>query len=108
MFSSISNFSLPFGIRLSRGDASSSIPLESVEIHDIEIRNEKRARALKHLLKLNHANHSILFNHNRFHNHMPHVRIQHVSSTFADFIYELDLRICLPIRIKSGAAQYNL
>jgi hypothetical protein len=28
---------------------------------------------LKHLLKLNHANHAILYNERKFHNHAPHV-----------------------------------
>ncbi|KAF2773247.1 hypothetical protein EJ03DRAFT_323753 [Teratosphaeria nubilosa] len=43
------------------------------EIHDIEERPERRARTLKHLLKANHINHSIIYNNLRFHNHTPHI-----------------------------------
>lgn len=50
-----------------------TIAIPSVEIHNVETATEKRARRLKHLLKLNHANHAILFHDLRFHNHMPHV-----------------------------------
>lgn len=44
-------------------------PVEAVEI---DTAHEKAARALKHLLKLNHANNAILWNERRFHNHAPH------------------------------------
>ena len=50
-----------------------SIDLPSVEIHDIETAAEKRSRTLKHLLKANHANYSIIYHDLRFHNHTPHV-----------------------------------
>lgn len=50
-----------------------AITLKSVEIYDVETRQEKRSRTLKHLIKLNHANHAILFHDLEFHNHMPHV-----------------------------------
>lgn len=49
------------------------INLPSVEIHDIETASDKPGRRLKHILKLNHAEHSILYNHLRFHNHSPHI-----------------------------------
>ncbi|ORY08868.1 hypothetical protein BCR34DRAFT_488202 [Clohesyomyces aquaticus] len=51
----------------------SKIDLPSVEIHDVETAAERRARALKHLLKANHANHSIIYHQLRFHNHAPHI-----------------------------------
>jgi hypothetical protein len=38
------------------------------------VSSDKRARRLKHLLKLNHATFSILYNRLRFHNHSPHVK----------------------------------
>ncbi|KAL4996433.1 hypothetical protein BDV10DRAFT_112739 [Aspergillus recurvatus] len=44
-------------------------PCETVEI---DTAHEKAARALKHLLKLNHANYAILWNERKFHNHAPH------------------------------------
>ncbi|KAJ5632903.1 hypothetical protein N7490_009242 [Penicillium lividum] len=48
------------------------IDIPPVKIHDIEA-PEKHARALKYLLKLNHANYAILYNHRKFHNHAPHL-----------------------------------
>lgn len=50
------------------------IDLSPVDTHVIENAQEKPARALKHLLKLNHANYAILYNERKFHNHAPHVR----------------------------------
>ncbi|KAI9831418.1 MAG: hypothetical protein M1826_003591 [Phylliscum demangeonii] len=49
------------------------IRLQSVEIHDIETSPEKRTRTLKHLLRANHVNHSLLYCHLQFHNHMSHI-----------------------------------
>ncbi|QSZ34150.1 hypothetical protein DSL72_005738 [Monilinia vaccinii-corymbosi] len=60
------------------GSSTRPINLPPVEIHDIETAPEKRPRTLKHLLKSNHINHSILYNHNRFHNHLPH----HLGSAY--------------------------
>lgn len=53
--------------------AHQAIPLEPVEVHNVETNPEKRPRTLKHLLKANHVNHSILYNSLRFHNHLPHL-----------------------------------
>ncbi|KAL2829758.1 hypothetical protein BDW59DRAFT_33871 [Aspergillus cavernicola] len=50
-------------------------PCETIEI---DTAHGKRARALKHLLKLNHANYAILYNERKFHNHAPHA----LSSAF--------------------------
>lgn len=50
-----------------------TIDLSPVKVHNIDYVQEKPARALKHLLKLNHANYAILYNHRKFHNHAPHV-----------------------------------
>ncbi|EEH21550.1 hypothetical protein PABG_03766 [Paracoccidioides brasiliensis Pb03] len=74
MFSQFS-FSMPSirGLFSSVTADSDSINLDPVEIHDIETNQQKSARALKHLLKLNHANFSILYHDDRFHNHMPHL-----------------------------------
>ncbi|KAL4897617.1 hypothetical protein BDV59DRAFT_168100 [Aspergillus ambiguus] len=49
------------------------LDLPSVKIYEIDTAHEKPARALKHLLKLNHANHAILWNERKFHNHVPHI-----------------------------------
>lgn len=53
--------------------SSQAILLPSVETHDIETAPEKRARALKHLIKGNHINHSLIYHNLEFHNHMPHI-----------------------------------
>ncbi|KKK12144.1 hypothetical protein ARAM_004577 [Aspergillus rambellii] len=47
--------------------------LPSCEIHEIDTAPGKSARALKHLLKLNHANYAVLWNERKFHNHAPHL-----------------------------------
>ncbi|KAJ6024966.1 hypothetical protein N7540_005763 [Penicillium herquei] len=49
------------------------ISLAPAKTHNIESSPEKPARTLKHLLKLNHANHAILYNSLKFHNHAPHL-----------------------------------
>lgn len=69
-----SSFSIPFSIPKFGFGTSGGINLPSVRIHDVETTSEKKARALKHLLKLNHVNHAVLHNDLRFHNHLPHVR----------------------------------
>lgn len=51
-----------------------AVDIPAVKVHEIESAQEKSARSLKHLLKLNHANYAILYNDRRFHNHAPHVR----------------------------------
>lgn len=73
MFSSLVPRSLPtFGF--GRGGSGEPIKIPPVEIHDVEVLSDKRGRRLKHLLRLNHATYSILYNRLRFHNHTPHVR----------------------------------
>ncbi|KAK5946813.1 hypothetical protein PMZ80_000957 [Knufia obscura] len=56
-----------------RTSTAGAIDIPSVEVHDVETSTDKRDRRLKHLLKLNHANFSILWNNLRFHNHTPHL-----------------------------------
>lgn len=74
MFSSFSSFSLPFSIpHILGGNPGSIIDIKSVDIHDVETKHEKRSRTLKHLLKLNHAKHAIVYHNLQFHNHMPHI-----------------------------------
>ncbi|KAK5078730.1 hypothetical protein LTS08_004064 [Lithohypha guttulata] len=72
MFSSFFSGGLP-KLSFNRASTASTVNVPSVEVHDVETSLEKRDRRLKHLLKLNHANFSILYNHNRFHNHTPHI-----------------------------------
>ncbi|KAF2013102.1 hypothetical protein BU24DRAFT_349713 [Aaosphaeria arxii CBS 175.79] len=69
-------FQLPtikFPFLRSWGENHVSIDLPSVPIHDVELAREKRARTLKHLIKANHANHSVIYHELRFHNHTPHI-----------------------------------
>jgi len=53
--------------------ASQSIDLPSVKLHDVETAPERRPRTLKHLLRANHVNHSLLYHNLQYHNHMPHL-----------------------------------
>ena len=52
---------------------SRSINIPAVKIDDIETSSDRRARTLKHLLKANHANYSIIYHNLNFHNHTPHI-----------------------------------
>ena len=65
--------SLPFGIFSSSKAAEQPIKLESVEIVDLEDGSEPAKRRLKHLIKANHAQHSILYHNLQYHNHMTHL-----------------------------------
>ena len=71
MFSSFSSFSNP--LKLVRSQPIAPIPLDPVPTYEVETIRSDAARTLKHLLKLNHAKQSILYNKGRFHNHLPHV-----------------------------------
>ncbi|KAF3067315.1 Oxidoreductase AflY [Daldinia childiae] len=50
-----------------------TIDIPPVEVHNVETAPEKRPRTLKHLLRANHVNHSILYHNLEFHNHLPHI-----------------------------------
>lgn len=71
-----STLSLPFRWGRSVFKISSrAIEIPSVDIHNVENGPEKRALTLKHLLKANHANYSIIYHNLQFDNHTPHVCI---------------------------------
>ncbi|RDL38477.1 Uncharacterized protein BP5553_02817 [Venustampulla echinocandica] len=59
--------------------AAQSIDLVPVETHDVETAPDKRPRTLKHLIRANHVNHSIIYHNLQYHNHMPHI----LSSAYA-------------------------
>lgn len=84
----------------------SGINIPKAEVHDVEERPEKRARTLKHLLKANHINHSIIYNHLRFHNHTPHILgSAYILGAEADeltYIYEEESRNLEPWRDSPG------
>ena len=50
-----------------------TIELRPVQVHNVETAPERRPRTLKHLLRANHANYSIIYHNLLFHNHMPHI-----------------------------------
>ncbi|KAK1758242.1 cell cycle checkpoint protein RAD17 [Echria macrotheca] len=50
-----------------------SINIPSVEVQDIEEATEKRPRTLRHLLRANHVNHSIIYHNLQFDNHTAHI-----------------------------------
>ncbi|RYP90877.1 hypothetical protein DL770_003015 [Monosporascus sp. CRB-9-2] len=49
------------------------IDIPPVEVHNVETAPDKRPRTLKHLLRANHVNHSIIYHDLQFDNHMPHI-----------------------------------
>ncbi|KAK1639233.1 hypothetical protein BDP81DRAFT_423748 [Colletotrichum phormii] len=58
---------------VSDGEKAQTINIPPVKVHDVETDHDRRARCLKHLLRANHVNHSIIYNNLRFDNHMAHV-----------------------------------
>jgi hypothetical protein len=79
---SLPKISVPSFLRLG-GGSHLKVDLPSVQVHDIETAAEKRPRTLKHLLKANHANYSIIYHDLRFHNHAPHVCCSNAMSPVA-------------------------
>lgn len=49
------------------------INIPAVEVHNVDTAPEKLPRTLKHLLRANHVNHSIIYHNLQFDNHMPHI-----------------------------------
>ncbi|KAM5355952.1 hypothetical protein ACJ41O_002598 [Fusarium nematophilum] len=58
---------------LGLGPNRRAIDVPPVEVHHIETDPDRRARCLKHLLKANHANYSIVYHNLQFDNHNPHI-----------------------------------
>lgn len=54
-------------------ESSKSIDIPPVEVQSIEANPEKAPRTLKHLLRANHVNHSIIYHNLQFDNHMAHI-----------------------------------
>ncbi|KAI1752535.1 cell cycle checkpoint protein RAD17 [Xylaria castorea] len=79
---------------INSNDESRSIDLPPVEVHNVETAPEKRPRTLKHLLRANHVNHSILYHNLQFDNHMPHALssayLLGASDTQLHKIYEVE------------------
>ncbi|KAH7329080.1 hypothetical protein B0I35DRAFT_473717 [Stachybotrys elegans] len=53
--------------------AREAVQIPSVEVHSIENSTDKRARCLKHLIKGNHANYSVVYHNLEYDNHNPHI-----------------------------------
>ncbi|KAG7292104.1 hypothetical protein NEMBOFW57_002137 [Staphylotrichum longicolle] len=53
-------------------EEAKAIDIPPVEVHNVEANPDKTPRTLKHLLKANHVNHSIIYHNLQFDNHMPH------------------------------------
>ncbi|KAL2814987.1 hypothetical protein BJX63DRAFT_391059 [Aspergillus granulosus] len=74
----------------------SLFPLPSLEIIEIDTAHSKQARALKHLLKLNHVNYAILWNGRKFHNHAPHSLCSYfllgANADQLNHLYEVELK----------------
>lgn len=66
------HFSLP---KFLSGAETRSIDLPSVQIQDLETGTDRRTTTLKHLIKANHANFSVLYHNLQFDNHMAHVGV---------------------------------
>lgn len=54
-------------------ESAKSIDIPPVEVQSVEADPDKRSRTLKHLLRANHVNHSIIYHNLQFDNHMPHI-----------------------------------
>ncbi|ODM15120.1 hypothetical protein SI65_09359 [Aspergillus cristatus] len=66
------------------------------KIYELENAPEKPTRALKYLIKLNHANHAILFHERKSHNHIPHLLSSAwVQGADADELHRLYETECL-------------
>jgi hypothetical protein len=99
---SLPSFKLP-SFLAADGKAYPSIDIAPVETYDVETAAEKRPRTLKHLLKANHANHSIIYHDLRFHNHAPHV-----SVIEGDFDSSLSLHLRFWAQHTSWAERTNI
>ncbi|RWA11362.1 hypothetical protein EKO27_g3735 [Xylaria grammica] len=81
-------------------DVSRPIDIPPVEVYNVETAPEKRPRTLKHLLRANHVNHSIIYHNLRYHNHMPHILcsayLLGASDTHLRSIYEEEAKVLDP------------
>jgi hypothetical protein len=71
-----------------------AIKLAPVKVHETETAHEKPARALKHLLKLNHVENG-LFDRRKFPSQISHVSVIVYHSTGAIYVYGVLIRLIL-------------
>jgi hypothetical protein len=88
------------GKSLSNSDSSQGVDIPAVEVHNIETDPDRRARCLKHLLKANHVNHSILYHNLQFDNHNAHILcsayLLGASKTQLQNLYDVESRSLEP------------
>ena len=102
MFSAFTTFSNPFSIpRFIAVGLGVAVDITTVAVHDVELHHDKRARTLKHLLKLNHVNHSIIYHQLQYYNHMPHVCVPALALLQRAHVCHLDISIYLSTRCES-------
>ncbi|MBE3044456.1 questin oxidase family protein [Candidatus Bathyarchaeota archaeon] len=58
---------------LGSGGRERVFDIAPTDLHNIEANPDRRARCLKHLLKANHVNYSIIYNNLQFDNHNAHI-----------------------------------
>ncbi|KAF4984825.1 hypothetical protein FZEAL_53 [Fusarium zealandicum] len=84
---------------LGLGPKRQVIDVPSVEIHNVETDPDRRARCLKHLLKANHANYSLVYHNLQYDNHNPHIlssayllgaSVSHLNEIYDKQILELE------------------
>lgn len=64
---------VPIVNRFVSNASQQSIDIPPVEVHNVDTAPDKRPRTLKHLLRANHANFSVVYHNLQFDNHMPHI-----------------------------------
>lgn len=108
MFTQFSRLRLPtFGF----GSKAPTVDIPPVEIHDVEEAADKRPRTLKHLIRANHVNHSIIYHNLQFHNHNNHVRSHMASNSYISVALSSqppDTRLGLYPRRESGAPERDI
>ena len=57
----------------SKDDRAFGVDLPASTVYEIETSPEKRTRTLKHLVRANHVNYSLIYHSLEYHNHNPHI-----------------------------------
>ncbi|CRK26577.1 hypothetical protein HYQ46_010092 [Verticillium longisporum] len=70
---SLSSYVPIIGRLVADADDAQTIDIPPVEVHNIEIGPEKRARWHKHLITANHVNHSIVYHSQRYDKYAAHI-----------------------------------
>jgi hypothetical protein len=91
---------------LGSDESKKRIDLPSVQIQDIHSATEKLPRTLKHLLKANHHDHSIIYHKLQFDNHLPHILcsayLLGADTAHLNHIYEVESKQLEPWKESPG------